>query len=342
MMARRGPKIGLWITVLLVLICPGRAGAVPKNRLAAAFDATIGPFFNNQFTFGVLQGAGGVKIHYAKREVAHERGALVVVNGRTEFAAKYAEFFYDLRDLRFSFYTYDHRGQGLSGRLLKDPQKGYVDHFTNYVADLAKFIKTVVRPQEHQRLFILAHSMGGLISVLYCLENKPPLNGLILCAPMLQINTSPIPNRLAKYFVQGITALGGGAWYVVGGGPYDPAKPFNNNELTHSRVRFTLNRGLVARDPRLALGAPTFKWLAESFAAMPLGLKEAGALKMPILLLRGSEDVVVGRQGEDDFCHAAPDCRLIELTGGRHELLFESDPVRTKALTLIKNFLKDH
>ena len=47
----------------------------------------------------------------------------MVVNGRTEYAEKYAELFYDLKDLGFSLYIYDHRGQGLSSRLLADRGK---------------------------------------------------------------------------------------------------------------------------------------------------------------------------------------------------------------------------
>lgn len=338
----RKHKTTLWLTVILLLVCTGRSAAVPENQLSAAFDAVIWPFYNNQFSFGYLRGSGGVKIHYAKREVADERGALIVVNGRTEFAAKYAELFYDLRGSRFSFYTYDQRGQGLSGRLLKGPQKGYVACFANYVDDLAKFISTVVRPRHHRRLFILTHSMGGLAAVLYCQRSQIHLNGLILCAPMLQINTSPIPNRLARYIAQGVTAIGGGPWYVFGSGPYDPAKPFKGNDLTHSLVRFNLNKRLIARDPRNALGGPTFKWLAASFKGMSQAMKGAGGLHMPILLLRGSEDSVVGREGEDIFCRQAPVCRLVELAGGRHELLMEKDSVRNRALVLIKIFLKNH
>jgi hypothetical protein len=47
-----------------------------------------------------------------------ERGALVLVGGRTVYAEKNAELLFDLKDAGFFLYIYDHRSQGLSGRLI--------------------------------------------------------------------------------------------------------------------------------------------------------------------------------------------------------------------------------
>ncbi len=332
----------LCLALVLLLLCPALSVAVPENKLPAAFDSTILPFFTRQFKFGTMRGADGVAIHYAKREIAGEQAALVIVDGRTEYADKYAELFYDLRDLPWSFYIYDHRGQGLSGRMLKDPQKGYVDNFANYVADLKKFIRTVVKSKRHRRLFILAHSMGGTIAILYGIENPGVLNGIILCSPMLRINTAPYPLEIAKLLTEGITDLGGGDLYVFGGHPYNPAKKFAGNDLTHSRARFELNKRILRQFPGNELGSPTFQWLDESFKGMKEAREGAGSLKTPVLILEGDDDTVVGRQAEDDFCKQAPDCTLVHFPGGRHELLMEKDSIRNAVLKRIKKFIAAH
>ncbi len=332
----------LCLAIILLLLGPALSVAVPESKLPAALDSTILPFFTGQFKFGTMRGADGVAIHYAKREIAGEQAALVVVDGRTEYTSKYAELFYDLKDMPWSFYIYDHRGQGLSGRMLKDPQKGDVANFANYVADLKKFIQTIVNSKRHRRLFILAHSMGGTIAILYGIENPGVLSGIILCSPMLQINTAPYPLEIARLLTEGITALGGGDLYVFGGHPYNPAKKFAGNDLTHSRARFELNKRILRQFPGDELGSPTFRWLNESFKGMKEARKGAGSLKMPVLILEGDADTVVGRKAEDTFCNQAPDCTLVHFPGGRHELLMEKDSIRNAVLKRIQNFIAAH
>jgi len=119
--------IGKWWPLLLcgmlLLTTAARAGAGEVGSR----QAEIKQFWRQEFTIGTLRGVGGIELHYAGRAVAAARGALVVVSGRTEYAEKYAELFYDLKDLGFSLYIYDHRGQGLFGRLPADRAKGHVE-----------------------------------------------------------------------------------------------------------------------------------------------------------------------------------------------------------------------
>ncbi len=333
---------GLCLAIILLLLCPALSAAVSEGKLPAVFDSTILPFFTTQFKTGTMRGAGGVAIHYAKREIAGEQAALVIVDGRTEYAAKYAELFYDLRDQPWSFYIYDHRGQGMSGRLLDDPQKGYVDRFANYVSDLKEFIQTVVKKKAHKRLFILAHSMGGTIAIIYSIENPGILKGIILCSPMLQINTAPFPDEFARLLTTWITTLGGGDLYVFGGGPYNPAKAFAANDLTHSAARFALNKKILREFPENELGSPTFQWLNESFKGMKEADAGAGSLRTPLLLLEGGSDTVVGRKSEINFCYQAPNCVQVRFPGGRHELLMEKDSIRNLVLKRIKEFIAAH
>ncbi len=332
----------LWVSVIIFLLCPALSAAVPEGRLPVVFDSVILPFFTTQFKTGTMRGAGGVAIHYAKREIAGEQAALVIVDGRTEYTTKYAELFYDLRHMPWSFYIYDHRGQGMSGRLLSDAQKGDVKNFSNYVADLGKIIQTVVKGKKHKRLFILAHSMGGAIAIIYSVENPGILSGMILCSPMLWINTAPYPAELARLLTAGITDLGGGDFYVFGGGSYNPAKVFAGNDLTHSAARFALNKKILRKFPENELGSPTFRWLNQSFKAMRQAKAAAGQLRIPILILEGGSDTVVGRKAENDFCAQAPDCILARFPGGRHELVMEKDSIRNLVLQRIKEFITAH
>ena len=74
---------------------------------------------------------------------------------------QYQELAWDLWRQGYSLYLIDHRGQGMSDRMLADKEKGYVDQFDDYVADLKQFHDEVIAQDKPAKLFLLAHSMGG-------------------------------------------------------------------------------------------------------------------------------------------------------------------------------------
>jgi lysophospholipase len=330
----------LLIVVLIGSVLPVRA--IIEKDVPEFSDSLFMPYFLEHFIFGDIKNCAGGDIRYAKSEAADEKGALVIVDGRTEFMTKYAEVFYDLRDTGFSFYIYDHRGQGESSRLLPDPQKGHVEHFDDYVEDLHFFVATVVKSRPHKSIFLLSHSMGGAVSVLY--ERKYPgtVTGMILCSPMFSINTGPFPSLLAKNLSSLLKSLGFGSRYVFGGKPYQHHHAFENNDLTDSLARYELNRRRVEENPWVALGSPTLSWLAEGFEAIDRIRNDTPPLRIPLLLLVGEEDTVVGQKAQKEFCSIQPNCSLIVLPHGRHELLMEKDQTRDVVLLSIKDFLKRH
>ena len=330
----------VWLAVLVVMAF----GAVPCGAVSETDPGrgeAISAFWQREFYFSTFRGSGGVSIAWARREVEDERGALVVLSGRTEFMAKYAEFFFDLKDSGYSFYIHDHRGQGASGRMLADPGKGYVDAFDDYTADFARFMEIVVRRRPHQRLFIVSHSMGGAVALRY-LGTRPAagVSGLVLCSPMLRINTSPLPYRLARLTARAISAVGLGGMYLFGTGPYDPADPAYGADLTHSAARLSRTLALVAKDPANALGGPTFRWLGEAFGAADDILARAGDYTLPILLCQGGSDSVVVARAARRFCDEAPACVYHEIPGAYHELLMESDRYRDPVMKGIRQFLQ--
>lgn len=299
----------------------------------------VADFWRREFDFGVFRGIGGVRLQYARRAVAGHT-ALIVVSGRTEFMEKYAEVFHDLRDLGVSLYIYDHRGQGASERLLADSQKGHVESFADYVDDLELFIDTIVRADRPRKIILLSHSMGGTISMLYAMKHQDLLNGLILSSPMFSITTRPIPGFLARIICRTAVLLGREKGYVFGTGPYKPDPPFADNDLTGSRTRFARNLQLIEENPELALGGPTFGWLNQSFAAVEgLQKMQFNNLKLPVLLLQGGADKVVGQHEQQEVCERLEDCRRISFPGGRHELLMEEDRGRAAILQEIRTFL---
>jgi lysophospholipase len=270
----------------------------------------------------------------------NERAALVILPGRTEPYIKYAELTYDLRAMGFTVYLLDHRGQGFSGRMTKDAEAGYVEHFDNYVQDFERFMKQVVLAKSHSRLFLLAHSMGGAVGAMYLERNPGVFNAVVLSAPMLQINTEPYPEFVALALVSANSRLlGNGKDYAPGRSGYNPN---DLNDVTKSDIRYAQTHRLFSLYPETRIGGPTNRWVYESIRGTHKAVKNAADVVDPVLLFQAGDDLIVKPKGQNRFCAAAKDCTKLVFSGAYHEILMERDEVRDRALRELGAFFERH
>jgi lysophospholipase len=261
--------------------------------------------------------------------------------GRTEPMHKLFEVAYDLHDLGFSIYLMDHRGQGQSGRLLDDPMRGHVEDFDDYVDDLHTFIENHVKARPHQRLFILAKSMGACIATRFAEQHGHLIDGLILSAPMFAINFGNIPEAVAYSVAVGAWAIGKGEDYASGKGPYEPdPDEFGKYLTTHSPERYQMGVSLLMQHPELLVGGPTNRWIKEAIESTWAAKRDASDLKMPVLILQADIDHYVHNEDQDLVCDRAEDCKKVHLDGAYHEILMETDDIRDRALEQIEQFLQ--
>ncbi len=193
------------------------------------------------------------RLYWCSLTAAQHNKVIIIVNGRIESACKYQELFYDLFHQGYDIYSFDHRGQGLSERLIADPQMGYVEQFDDYVRDMDELI-TRFPLQNYTQRYLLAHSMGGAITTRY-LESYPnhPFDAVVLSAPMLGINMPWQLRPIAFTLTKLLSATYATPHYAPGYGAYLP-KPFATNQLTHSAVRYQWFRELYEQQPQLKLG----------------------------------------------------------------------------------------
>lgn len=305
------------------------------------FSKQVWAHFQSNFEFGFIEGMHGCKLRYASSTSPDEQFAVIVLGGRTEFCEKYAELFYSLKDCGCTLYSLDHRGQGLSGRLLKQRQKGHVDQFSDYGDDLSIFINSIVKQQKHQKIIVIAHSMGGTIAMDYHLRYPGNLDTMILSAPMLGINTDPLPHRVAEWLVKAAIIAGKSDEYILGSGYYDSSKQFEDNKLTSSRERFAVTRELFGYFSDAQLGGPTYGWVDQSFQAMETICTSAGTIDIPVVILQGEADEVVENEAQSAFCSACTTCTLHTIEGALHEILMEKDDMRNQALAIINEIVRE-
>ncbi|MCS3456960.1 alpha/beta fold hydrolase [Aeromonas rivuli] len=313
-----------------------------EAELPALYEETLPAFWRDHAREGEFQGKAGIPIRYAVLRNPDSDRAIMIVNGRVETYLKYQELARDLWRQGYSLYLIDHRGQGLSGRLLADKEKGYVVDFEDYVADLKQFHDHVVMADKPAKLFLLAHSMGGAISARYLERWPDDIRAAALSSPMMGINLGGLPHWLAKGVAATIGTVGG--WF--GEPPYGPGQGgyqdqgFANNELTHSQARYAAFRQQYEQTPQVKLGGATAHWIHQGMMGGERAIQEAGKIKTPLLLLQAGADSVVDNQAQLDFCQRAP-CeggKPLRIEGAWHELFIESDDKRLPALTAILDF----
>jgi len=312
--------------------------AISETGYNERFEGEVVPYFDQHFTTGGFTGKDGVRIEYAVYERDDEKGALVIVNGRTESYLNYREVIYDLEKSGLSIYTFDHRGQGLSGRMLADPSKGHVERYEDYLDDMKTFMETVVDKKPHDKVFALAHSMGGGVTTLYAQRHPGEFDGLILSSPMIEIDFGVVPGVAVRYLASFLDMVGLGRMYAPGKGPFEPEE-FDGNPLTHSRVRLDNKMRENQKYGAIRLGGATVRWVVQMIKMTGELRENAAKIKVPTLLLQASEDRIVNPAGHDEICRKAPNCQKVVINGARHEMLMESDPVRNVVMEKIIGFL---
>lgn len=303
--------------------------------------------------FSTFNSFDGLTIAYALFYSEKNQQGIVISPGRSEGYLKYKEVAFDLFNQGYNVAIIDHRGQGLSERMLNDPHKGFVDDFNDYVLDLEFFSQKIVKPKFKNNLYLMAHSMGGAIATLYLQKYPNTFKAAVLLSPMIAVNGGSIPDWIAKLVINISYSVDSLLFkqsnYFYGYGPYQE-KGFAGNDLTLSKVRYDIFKNEYQRNPKLQLGGITFAWLKQAIKTQTLLFDNINKITTPVLLLQAERDIVVKNDTQAKFCkqlhnvhsQSCPDGKPLIINNALHELLFEIDEVRNEALSSTLDWFSLH
>ncbi len=280
--------------------------------------------------------------HVSPKDKNNTKGTIIILPGFRETAEKYFETINDFLDRGYAVWIMDWRGQGGSERYLpNEPQKAHCEDFDAHIRDLEQFVDKIVKYDKDKPLLINAHSMGGHITLRYLHDNKNKIDGAIVNAPMLDINTGALPSSASKLIAKHAVNSGKATKYVPGGKDWEDAY-FKGNKCTTSPTRFKLAGNIFRNNPKLQLGDATYGWLHEAYKSMDI-LNDEDYLKeidTPILMLVPKQDEIVSIPAQERAAKLMPKCEIMPLDGAKHESWLEADDIRNLILKKADRFLR--
>ena len=237
----------------------------------------------------------------------------------------------DLRGRGFAVATVDWRGQGGSGRPLRNRSKGHVDSFDEYDRDMDAFMQQVVLPDCPPPYFALAHSTGGLVCLRSARAGHTRFTRMVLAAPLMGLARKRPSPAMIQAGAALMTAFGLGELDLSRAHNHAIAENvFEDNPFTGDPERFARNAAIYKQLPQVSIGSPTFGWLHAACRAMAEATEPdfAPSIGIPTLVMIGMMDRVVSVGAAEMLAEELRAGALVILPGARHELMMERDAVR--------------
>lgn len=111
------------------------------------------------------------------------KAVLLIVHGLGEHSGRYMNFVNHFVPLGYAVYGFDHIGHGRS-----EGKREVIRRFSDYTETLTRYYKKVKESQHGEPIFLVGHSMGGLIVSHYLLEHRADFNGAIISAPVVKVS----------------------------------------------------------------------------------------------------------------------------------------------------------
>lgn len=253
-----------------------------------------------------LTAADGHKVFYRYLAPPEPEAVLLLLHGLAEHSGYYEHALGTLGAAGIAVFAPDHRGHGYSGGL-----QGDVESLDKLLEDAALVQAEARQTVPQAAVFVLGHSFGGQLALLYALRHQPELRGLILSAPLVLIPPyiGPVAIAAARLLSRLLPRL--------------PVQGFGYTRV--SRVPQVIEQ--IRRDPLFYKG----RIRARTGAAMLQGMEEAGGrmeeLYLSLLVLHGERDEIAELDcSRAVFDRASSDDKTIELFPEvMHQLLLEPE-----------------
>ena len=232
------------------------------------------------------------------------RAIIVLGHGQGEHSGRYAHVTQFMARMSYTVWACDFRGHGRSGG-----KRGHVDNFDNYLADIDSLTQLAKERDPQARIFLIGHSLGGLVALDYAEKRPRELAGLIVSSPLLGLKMK-VPSW-KKWLGRTLSSIVPTFSMKTG---------LDANLLT--RDRETVQK--YVNDPLVHSVAST-RFYTELLKAQDATIRDARKLTLPCLIMQAGADGIVDSSSTVSFFRnvASSDKTLKVYDGFYHEILNE-------------------
>lgn len=177
----------------------------------------------------------------------------------------------------YAIYSFDLRGHWRNS----GENPGHIDSMEHIQKDIVLFMDVVKKDAGDKKIFIMGHSFGGLISLIFAI-NHPALPGVLVSSPMLgQVLNLPIGKKFAKKLTGPIAKISPSLMIQLS---------IDQNQLT---TDLKILREHIADDKKLE--QISVKTASEMDKSMKWAMKRASKLSCPVLIMQAGNDKLVDK-----------------------------------------------
>ncbi|MEA2656027.1 MAG: hypothetical protein QOI23_1392 [Chloroflexota bacterium] len=266
---------------------------------------------------GFVASPDGTKIAFRAWPVAGATINFAIAHGLGEHAGRYERFAQGMARHGFGTFAVDLRGHGNS-----PGQRGHVDSWSQWTDDVSAFVTHAASVAEGE-VVALGHSFGGTTLLSTVLAGKlRNIRRFIVSSPALKVKVA-VP-----------------AWKIKLGTTASKMLPklALDNEVDPKLLSRIPEVVEAYRADPLVHSKISSRLYTEWLAATRDILRRADEIKMPFLILAGTDDGLIDPEGSKELHEKAPATSELRLLEGRYHEPF-NDRDNEEVFTLIANWL---
>lgn len=134
-------------------------------------------------------GLHGTALHLRSWCPESAQAVVILVHGLNSHSGQYLWTAEQLRAAGFAVYAHDHRGRGKS-----EGRRFYIDDISEYTRDLGAVISLAKSRHPGLKVFVLGHSMGGVVGCVWAFDHQAEIAGFICESFAYRV---PVPGAVA-------------------------------------------------------------------------------------------------------------------------------------------------
>jgi len=255
-----------------------------------------------------------------------------VSHGFSEHLGNYHSLGNALASAGFLAFGHDHAGHGKS-----EGMRACVESVDDFVTDVVDHCQVMVEKHGPRDLYIFGHSMGGMIAIRATIRFPNTFKGMVLVGPLVIPlgPVGPLDARLTPFRGWAVSWL---LWMV---------DCLVSPELVLGYVRYEdISRDkdiiqLLKNDPLRWHSGTKVRLLRAFVSCLTAMMHQLDLVKVPFVSFHGDNDWLCNVEGSKLLFQQAStqDKRLVEIPNAAHNLLLETEDIRTQVLSDIVQWL---